>query len=110
MKKIEAPSFIEPWRIICAAQSEPDYSEDRQILYYASERDTYHNGGPFVLLEGGHCSCYDWEDVDWYAIEYTRNEIEALANSKVNGDGCYHKSEKKFWESVCLALGIEVSE
>lgn len=29
MKTIEAPKTIEPWRIICAAQSEPDYSEER---------------------------------------------------------------------------------
>ena len=27
MKAIEAPKTIEPWRIICAAQSEPDCTE-----------------------------------------------------------------------------------
>ena len=111
MKRVEVPRSIEPWRIVCAAQSEPDYSEERQILCYASERgDYYHNGGPFVLIDGGHCSCYDWEDVEWYATEYTLDEIEALAKSKVGGDGCYYESERKFWESVCLALGIEVDK
>lgn len=108
MKKVRVPSSIEPWRIVCAAQSEPDYSEDRQILYYASERDDIHSDGPFVLLDGGHCSCYDWEDADWDATEYARDEIDALAKSKVGGYGCYYESERKFWESVCLALGIEV--
>ena len=37
MRKIEVPKLIEPWRIICAAQSEPDYSEERYILIYAGE-------------------------------------------------------------------------
>ena len=108
MKKVEAPCSIEPWRIVCATQSEPYYSEERQILYYASERGDYHNGGPFVLLEGEHCSCFDWEDVEWYATEYTRDEVEVLAKSKVGGDGFYYESEQKFWKSVCLALGIEI--
>ena len=104
MKLITAPKNIEPWRIICAAQSEPDYSEDRQILLYGGERDDYHNGGPFILLDGGHCSCYDWEEVEWYATEYERDEILNLARSKVQGDGCYYKSEREFWKLVMHAL------
>ena len=37
MKTVEAPEAIEPWRIICAAQSEPDYSEERYMLIYAGD-------------------------------------------------------------------------
>lgn len=80
------------------------------MLCYASERGAYHYAGPFLLLDGGHCSCYDWEDVVWTGTEYTRDEIEALARSYVEGDcGCCSRSEQTFWESVCMALGIKVA-
>lgn len=70
MKAIEAPKSIEPWRIICAAQSEPDYSEERYMLVYAGDgSDDYYDKG-YILLEGWHCSCYDWPEVDWDATYY----------------------------------------
>lgn len=103
MRAIEAPETIETWRIVCAAQSEPNYSEDRQILLYGAERDSYHGNGPFVLLDGGHCSCYDWEEVEWDATEYTRDELMNLAKLKAEGDGCYSKSERMFWKMVLTA-------
>ena len=104
MRMVKAPDKVEPWRVVCAAQSEPDYSEDRQILLYESDCDAYHNGGPFILLDGGHCSCYDWEEVEWDAIEYTRDELLMLTRSKLEGSGFYNKSEKYFWKMVELAL------
>lgn len=104
MRTIEAPREIETWRIVCAAQSEPDYSEDRQILLYGGNEGDYHGDGPFIVLDGGHCSCYDWEEVEWYATEYTRDEILRLAKSKATGDGCYSKSERVFWEMVLMTV------
>ena len=105
MKAIKAPDKIDTWRIVCAAQSEPDYSEDRQILLYGAERGgDYYNEGPFILLDGGHCSCYDWEDVEWYATEYTRDELLKIAKSKTDGEGCYSKSERMFWQMVLMAV------
>lgn len=104
MKHVQAPDRIETWRIVCAAQSRPDYSEDRQILLYGAERGDYYGNGPFILLDGGHCSCYDWEDVEWDAVEYTYDELITLADSKLNGDGCYEESEKRFWQMVKIAV------
>ena len=107
MKAIKAPDKIDTWRIVCAAQSEPDYSEDRQILLYGAEEGDYYNDGPFILSDGSHCSCYDWEEVEWCATEYTRDEILRLAKSKTDGDGCYSKSERMFWQMVLMALVVE---
>jgi len=108
MRKVEAPTTIDTWRIICAAQSEPDYSEDRQILLYGGEAGDYHGNGPFIVLDGGHCSCYDWEDVEWYATEYTLEELLTLARSKADGSGCYSRSERMFWQMVLFAVkGVE---
>ena len=102
MRNVEAPKAIKTWRIICAAQSEPDYSEDRQILIYGGEHPD--SEGLFILLDGGHCSCYDWEDVVWDATEYSRDELMSLAKSKIDGRGCFTKSERVFWKMVMVAV------
>lgn len=109
MRTVEAPREIETWRIVCAAQSEPNYSEDKQILLYGGNEGDYHGNGPFIVLDGGHCSCYDWEEVEWYATEYTRDEILRLAKSKTDGDGCYTKSERMFWQMVLMAVEGKVN-
>lgn len=103
MRNVEAPKAIKTWRIICAAQSEPYFSEDRQILLYAE--DEPRSWGEYMLLDGGHCSCYDWDEVSWDATVYTREELEKLAGSKLDG-GCYGESERMFWKMVRVALGI----
>ena len=104
MRGTKAPDKIDTWRIVCAAQSQPDYSEDRQILYYGGDEFDYHGNGPFVVLDGGPDSTFDWEGVEWYATEYTRDEILRLAKSKTDGDGCYSKSERMFWKMVLMAV------
>lgn len=99
MKKVEAPKAIEPWRIICASQSEPGYSEDRWMLIYGGEEiwdDVY------VVLEGGHCSCYDWQEVQWDAVEYTRDELVQLAMN--NSRSGYYVAERRFWKLVLMAV------
>lgn len=101
MKNVEAPKNICTWRIICAAQSEPDYSESRQILIYGGENTCEDK---YILLDGGHCSCYDWPEVEWEATEYDEDELLTLARSKKDGKGCYYESEKLFWQSVLMAL------
>lgn len=103
MENAKAPETIEPWRVICASQSTPDYNEERYILLY--DDDFPMLGGPFLVLEGWHCSCYDWDDVEWDATRYTRDELLGLAESKETG-GCYHVEERKFWELVRLALEV----
>lgn len=101
MKKIEVPKLIEPWRIICAAQSEPDYSEERYILIYSGENvwdDVY------AVIEGGHCSCFSWNDVEWDGVEYGRDELLKLAESKIGDSGWYCRAEQRFWKMVVMAL------
>lgn len=101
MKKIKVPKLIEPWRIICAAQSEPDYSEERYILIHAGE-NTWDDA--YAVIEGGHCSCYGWNDVEWDSIEYTKEELLKLAESKIGDSGYYCKAEQRFYKLVIMAL------
>lgn len=104
MREVSAPKAIKTWRIICAAQSEPNYSESRQILIYGGENSCEDK---YILLDGGHCSCYGWPEVEWDAVEYTKDELLTLAESKKDGAGCYYDSEKAFWQCVLIALGGE---
>ncbi|NRD80330.1 hypothetical protein HPT25_23695 [Bacillus sp. BRMEA1] len=77
---------IKPHHIVVACTSKPDYEMNRQILL---ENDH----GTFVVLEGYHCSCYDFDDTEWEAIEYTNEELKILSNAE------YNKNDK-FWEQV----------
>lgn len=85
---------IKPHQIIVAVTSEPDYEMERQILLGEVEGldcDEY------VLLEGWHCSCYDFDDTEWEGIVYTHEELETLANAEYNKD-------KVFWKEVLRQL------
>lgn len=103
MKTIEAPKIIEPWRIICAAQSEPDYSEERYMLIYAGNgiNDYYDKG--YILLEGWHCSCYDWPEVDWDATYYEEDELLKIADMRKRNPS--DSAERRFFMLVEQALG-----
>lgn len=87
MKKIDWKSLeIKPHHILIAYTSEPDYEMSRQILLEI-EYDNY------VVLEGHHCSCFDFDGTEWEAISYTADELKKLANAD------YHK-EDPFWTQV----------
>lgn len=85
MQKIDWRDIeIKPHHIVVARTSEPDYEMSRQILL---ELDY----GRFVVIEGYHCSCYDFDDTEWEAIEYTRDELAKLAASY---------ADDEFWQLV----------
>jgi hypothetical protein len=87
MKKIDYKTLeIKPHHIIIAITSEPDYEMERKILLQF-------NYGTFIILEGYHCSCYDFDDTEWEAIEYTEEELSKLANAEYNKDNI-------FWQQV----------
>ena len=101
----DIPESIETWRVISAWQSEPDYSEDKLVLVDLGENE----GGcvfnhRYVVIEMGHCSCYDWPQAYQSAVEYDEEEIVSLAKSKLDGSGCYYESEPIFWRSVLVAV------
>ena len=91
MKVFNLDNFqIEPHHILVAVTSEPDYEMERRILLEL-------NYDRFVLIEGSHCSCYDFDETKWSAIEYTRDELVKLANTKYN-------RMSRFWIDVRTQL------
>lgn len=81
---------IKPHQILVAITSEPDYEMDRKILLTDVEGIEF---GEYLLLEGGHCSCYDFDETDWVGTVYTKEELIKLAEAK------YNKNDV-FWSEV----------
>lgn len=87
MKKIDWKTLgIKPHHIVVAYTTEPDYEMSRYILLEI-EYDKY------IVLEGHHCSCYDFDDTEWEAIEYSEDELKKLASAEYNQDD-------EFWKQV----------
>lgn len=85
---------LQPYNIVVAETSEPDYDMSRCILLEKLEGLDY---GEYVLLEGYHCSCYDFDETEWDAIVYTKEELKKLAHAEYN-------QENKFWRLVNIAM------
>lgn len=67
---------IELHNILFASTSEPTYEMDRAILLEELEDIDYNE---YVVVEGYHCSCYGFDDCQWEAIKYTKDELIKLA-------------------------------
>lgn len=82
--------IIKPHNIVFAWTSEPDYEMDRIMVLNnieGIERDEY------LVLGGGHCSCYDFDETSWDGTVYTKQELQSLANAEYN-------KENLFWNMV----------
>lgn len=61
---------IKPHNILFATTSDQDYSMERTFLLDIS--------GTYVIVSGSHCSCYGFDETEWEAIEYTKEELKQL--------------------------------
>lgn len=79
---------IKPHQILVAITSEPDYEMHRNILLTKVEGLKHDE---YLLLEGGHCSCYDFDETDWDGTVYTSDELRKLANADYNKNNTFWK-------------------
>lgn len=77
-------------QVVVAITTEPDWEMGRRLLLTDVEGLEY---GEYLLLEGWHCSCYDFDETQWEGIVYTRDELRRLAESDYN-------KHDVFWEEV----------
>lgn len=82
--------------IVIAVTSEPDYNMDRWLLLEDLEDLKY---GEYVVVEGGHCSCYGFDDTQWSAMRYSKEELIKLAELRAS-EKCWYKEEKEFYKLV----------
>ena len=66
--------MVPMWKIIFIASSEDACCE----WYRTIIADDFPEFGLTTVIEGGHCSCYDFEDTKWEATSYTREEMHSL--------------------------------
>lgn len=66
---------IKMHNVLFATTSERDYDMER-LLLLEDMPDTEYN--EFVLAEGYHCSCYDFDDTNWNCIKLTKEELEKI--------------------------------
>lgn len=64
--------------VLFCTTSNIDYSMARIIL---CEKLPDLKWGEYVLINGGHCSCYGFDETSWDATVYTASELIKLAES-----------------------------
>lgn len=70
--EIKNKTDIKMHNVLYAITSNQDYSMDRIILLEGLPDLKYNE---FVLVEGGHCSCYDFDQTTWDATKLTKEEL-----------------------------------
>lgn len=68
--------------VLFATTTERDYEMERLILLEDMPDTNYDE---FVLVEGYHCSCYNFDDTEWDCIKLTRDELETILNKEKHG-------------------------
>lgn len=79
---------IKPHQILVAITSEPNYEMDRKMLLENIEGLKWDE---YLILEGFHCSCYDFDDTDWSGTIYNKEELSKLAKADYNKDDVFWK-------------------
>lgn len=76
--------------ILFATTSTEDYEMSRLILLERMPDTDYDE---YVLIEGWHCSCYGFDDTEWEAIIFNREELDKLTKTKP-----YSNERKQLYE------------
>ena len=98
MKKFEGnlnKLALLPHNIEFCYTSEQDYEMQRIIIITGIEGLQYDE---YLVLGGGHCSCYDFDETEWDGVVWDNAEFHKLAESKSQKN--YDEKERRFWEIV----------
>ena len=82
--------------IVFAITSEQDYEMKRYLLLKNLEDLNY---GEYVIVEGYHYSCYDFDDTEWEATIYTEDELIKLAKENIEKNTWWGE-EKKLYKFI----------
>ena len=50
----------------------------------------------YVIVEGGHCSCYDFDETEWEYFKYDKEELKKLCDIK-SIDEYIDRDERTFY-------------
>lgn len=60
-------------KILLTVTTEPDYEMQRILI-----AEDWPDWGDYTVIEGGHCSCYGFDETKWDAISYTEKELKKV--------------------------------
>lgn len=80
--------------ILFSTTSTEDYEMSRLILLERMPDTDYDE---YVLIEGWHCSCYGFDDTEWEAIIFSREELDKLTQAEPCGNE--RKQLNDFWKA-----------
>lgn len=100
MEKYNCKS-VQFYNIIIVFTTRPSYEMERWLLLEDMEDLKY---GEYVVVEGYHCSCYDFDETKWEAIKYNKEELIKVAEDRVSND-YFDLEEKEFYELVLNYFG-----
>ena len=80
--------------ILFTTTSTEDYEMSRLILLERMPDTDY---GEYVLIEGWHCSCYGFDDTEWEAIIFSREELDKLTQEEPYSNE--RKQLNDFWKA-----------
>ena len=86
--------IIKPYNILFAWTSEPDWEMNRIIVL--ERLDDVLAYDEVLVLEGGHCSCYDFDETQWDGIIYTKDELKKLAEADYNKNNAFYQILVKY--------------
>ena len=89
---------IKMHNVLFATTSERDYDMER-LLLLEDMPDTKYN--EFVLVEGFHCSCYDFDETNWDCTKLTKDELNKLLE-KNRRLGNIEKRIKRIFSEIFL--------
>lgn len=90
-----------------------------QILFVSTFIESYEGSKEMILhdidgldedylyVEGGHCSCYGFDEVCWEGTVLNSDELRSLVKGNLERDS-YYLTTKEFWIQVDEYLSMRV--
>ena len=73
-----------------------DYDMQRYILLEDIKGLEYDE---YIIAEGGHCSCYGFDDTEWEYIKYSKEELKKLCEIKSIDE--YTDHDERIFYTLC---------
>ena len=91
-------------KIVIAFTTKPDYEMDRCLLV-----EDYPEYSDYLILNGGHCSCYDFDEVTWDGYYFAKLEHKTSKEMKEEISKLMHSWTNEHWgaEEVFAKLVID---
>lgn len=97
MEKIKInKDYLEIHNFVIVYTTPIGYEMQRYILL-KDIKDLEHD--EYVIAEGSHCSCYDFDDTEWEYIKYTEEELKKLCEIKSIDE--YTNHDERIFYTLC---------